>query len=184
MLVFVGWQSGRGRLRRFVAGESRGEKKSRCRERLDSAEKISRLRFVCFFFLFFFTRFGAFWVLRLLFANFDLSNFFGPITAHRVLFMDPQISLFSNFFIKNGSHDTIHIFKNYFATVFFSFQFQFSVFSCIQMDPQTQTRGLILETRKGVRVSKGKRAKKVRWVPTTTTLVILFALWRICLFLK
>ena len=42
------------------------------------------------------------------------------------LFMDPQISLFSNFFIKNGSHDTIHTFKNYFATMFsiFSFQFQ------------------------------------------------------------
>ena len=32
--------------------------------------------------------------------------------------MDLQIPLFSNFFIKNGSHDTIHIFKNYFATVF------------------------------------------------------------------
>ena len=32
----------------------------------------------------------------------------------------------SIFFIKNGSHGTIHIFKNYFATVFsvFSFQFQ------------------------------------------------------------
>ena len=37
-------------------------------------------------------------------------------------------------FIKNESHDTIHTFKNYFATVFFSFQFQFSVFSCIQTD--------------------------------------------------
>ena len=41
----------------------------------------------------------------------------------RVLFMDPQISLFINFFIKNGSHDTIYTFKNYFVTVFFSFQF-------------------------------------------------------------
>ena len=42
------------------------------------------------------------------------------------LFMDPQITLFSNFFIKNGSHGTIYTFKNYFATVFsvFSFQFQ------------------------------------------------------------
>ena len=29
-----------------------------------------------------------------------------------------QITLFSNFFIKNGSHSTIYIFKNYFATVF------------------------------------------------------------------
>ena len=43
-----------------------------------------------------------------------------------------QTSLFSNFFIKNGSHGTIHIFKNYFATMF-------SIFSkiCgIQMDPK------------------------------------------------
>ena len=29
-----------------------------------------------------------------------------------------QILLFSHFFIKNGSHSTIHILKNYFATVF------------------------------------------------------------------
>ena len=40
---------------------------------------------------------------------------------------------------------------------------------------------LIVETQKGVRVSESKRAKKVRWVPTTTTLVIVFALWGICL---
>ena len=38
------------------------------------------------------------------------------------------------------------------------------------------TRALRLETQKGVRVSEGKRAKKVRWVPTTTTLVIVVAL--------
>ena len=40
--------------------------------------------------------------------------------------MDPQITLFNNIFIKNGSHGTIYTFKNYFATVFsvFSFQFQ------------------------------------------------------------
>ena len=38
----------------------------------------------------------------------------------------PQTSLFINFFIKNGSHSTIHTFKNYFTTVFsvLSFQFQ------------------------------------------------------------
>ena len=44
----------------------------------------------------------------------------------RALFTDPQISFFINFFIKNGSHSIIYIFKNYFATVFsvFSFQFQ------------------------------------------------------------
>ena len=47
---------------------------------------------------------------------------FSMNSARYALFTDPQISLFSNFFIKNGSHGTIHIFKNYFAIVFFSFQ--------------------------------------------------------------
>ena len=36
----------------------------------------------------------------------------------------PQITLFSNFFFKNGSHNTIHTFKNYFRYSVFSFQFQ------------------------------------------------------------
>ena len=62
-------------------------------------------------------------------AKFDFSYFFQPISAHRALFMDPQISLFNNFFIKNWSHGTIHTFKNYFTTVFFSFSFQFSAVS-------------------------------------------------------
>ena len=39
---------------------------------------------------------------------------------------DPQISLFNNFFIKNKSHDTIYIFKNYFTTVFSVLVFSFS----------------------------------------------------------
>ena len=38
---------------------------------------------------------------------------------------------FINFFIKNGSHSTIHTFKNYFATVFSVFNFQFSKISSI-----------------------------------------------------
>ena len=67
-------------------------------------------------------------------AKFDFSIFL-PISAHRALFMDPQISLFSKFFIKNDSNGTIYTFKNYFATVFLSFQFQFLIFSCIQTDP-------------------------------------------------
>ena len=50
---------------------------------------------------------------------------FLPQTVHCVLFMDPQISLFSNFFIKNRSHDTIYTFKNYFATVISAISFQF-----------------------------------------------------------
>ena len=46
------------------------------------------------------------------------------------LFTDPQISLFSNFFIKNESHGTIHIFKNYFIRMFLVF----NKISCIQMN--------------------------------------------------
>ena len=40
------------------------------------------------------------------------ADFFNREQCIRALFMDPQISLFINFFIKNGSHDTIHTFKN------------------------------------------------------------------------
>ena len=87
------------------------------------------LRFFCFV-LFFSRILGQILLLRLLFIHcawivvtkFDLSNNFQPISAHHVPFTDPQISLFSNFFIKNGSHGTIHTFKNYFAIMFFSFQ--------------------------------------------------------------
>ena len=43
-----------------------------------------------------------------------------------VLFMDPQITLFSNFFIKNESHSTIYTFKNYFVIVFSVSVFSFS----------------------------------------------------------
>ena len=42
---------------------------------------------------------------------------------------DPQISLFNNFFIKNGSHDTIYTFKNYFITVFLDFSFSNNKFN-------------------------------------------------------
>ena len=49
--------------------------------------------------------------------------------------MDPQISLFNNFFIKNGSHGTIYTFKNYFATVFSVLSF--SKISPIQTDPNS-----------------------------------------------
>ena len=43
-----------------------------------------------------------------------------------VLFTVSQITLFNNFFIKNGSHSTIYTFKNYFATVFSVSIFSFS----------------------------------------------------------
>ena len=43
-----------------------------------------------------------------------------------------QTSLFSNSFIKNGFHSIIHMFKNYFTTVFLVFSF--SKISYIQTD--------------------------------------------------
>ena len=76
-------------------------------------------------FFFFFTHL---WDLQLLFMHkvWLFLAFFQPISAHRALFMNLQISLSSNFFIKNESHNIIHTFKNYFITIFFSFLFQFS----------------------------------------------------------
>ena len=50
---------------------------------------------------------------------------FSVANSDYVLFMDPQIPLFSNFFIKNGFHGTIYTFKNYFATVISAISFQF-----------------------------------------------------------
>ena len=43
-------------------------------------------------------------------------------TIH-ALFMGPTVTLFRKKNIKNGSHGTIHTFKNYFATVFSVFSF-------------------------------------------------------------
>ena len=53
------------------------------------------------------------------------------------MYYNSTVHVFKN--IKNGSHDTIHTFKNYFATVFLVFSFQFSVsvtISSIQTDPK------------------------------------------------
>ena len=47
---------------------------------------------------------------------------FSTVNSVRVYYLrDPQTSLFSNFFIKNGSHNTIHIFKKLFCYSVFSF---------------------------------------------------------------
>ena len=53
------------------------------------------------------------------------------------LFTVPQTSFFNNFFMKNGFHDTINIFKNYFVTMFSVFSF--SKISSIQTDPNSLT---------------------------------------------
>ena len=85
------------------------------------------LKFSVFHFFFFFFGFHVFQeVMWLLFINNShIGWLFHDEQYTRTLFMDPQIPLFSNFFIKNESHDTIHTFKNYFATVFLVFSFQF-----------------------------------------------------------
>ena len=81
--------------------------------------------FILFIFFFFSRVFGG---MRLLFneqcMNSSCKCWLFPVNG--ALFMDLQISLFSNFFIKNRSYGTIHIFKNYFAIFFsvFSFFFQ------------------------------------------------------------
>ena len=84
--------------------------------RLGSAFCISQMHVLVAFFFFF---------------NF-LSQNVWLFPAWYALFTDPQILLFSHFFIKNGSHSTIHIFENYFVTEFSVFSFQFwSIFKRI-----------------------------------------------------
>ena len=51
-----------------------------------------------------------------------------------LVFMGPVNMEFSKFCFKTGSHDTIHTFKNYFATIFSAISFQFSIISGIQID--------------------------------------------------
>ena len=64
-----------------------------------------------------------------------ISTSVGPVHCSR----DPQPHFSITFFIKNGSHSTIYTFKNYFATVFFIFQFSvFNKISCIQMDSKCE----------------------------------------------
>ena len=49
-------------------------------------------------------------------------KFYCSCTVH-ALFMGPTATLFKKKKIKNGSHGTIHTFKNYFVTVFSVFNF-------------------------------------------------------------
>ena len=43
--------------------------------------------------------------------------------------------------IKNGSHSTIHIYKNYFVTIFLVS----AKISCIQMDPKCELQNTLLK---------------------------------------
>ena len=98
---------------------------------LDWAENSRLCLQFSIFFFYAFVRLAALWDLLLLFMHCLMNSshkvwlfsFFQSISAHRVVFMDSQISLFNNFFIKNRYHGTIHTFKNYFTIIFFNFQF-------------------------------------------------------------
>ena len=93
------------------------------------------LRF-CVFPFFFFHMFSS-QAVTVYVRYINSSHNFWPVFCEQcihTLFMDPQISFFINFFIKNGSYGTIHTFKNYFATVFSVFSF--SKISSIQTDPK------------------------------------------------
>ena len=96
----------------------------------------SAFAFSCFLFFFFF-----------LAAVVD----FSPVnSAPMHCSRDPQNSLFSNFFIKNGSHGTIHTFKNCFTIVF-------SVFSKKKLYPNGLSLSLSLYG--GVFSTKSRRGE-------------------------
>ena len=89
--------------------------------------------FLSFFLSFFFsTRFPPHKWLLFMYGTWTIAatcdQFFGLVFREqciRALFMDPQISFFYQFFIKNGSYDIIYTFKNYFTTVISAINFQF-----------------------------------------------------------
>ena len=69
---------------------------------------------------------SAFWHLAFSFFSFFLFRRAFHVIIHCSVGLmhysrDPQTFLFSKNFIKNGSHDTIHTFKNYFTIVFLVF---------------------------------------------------------------
>ena len=59
---------------------------------------------------------------------------FGVFSGSCALFTKHTNAFFNKNNFKTGSHDTIHTFKNYFATIFSIFNFQFSVITSIQTD--------------------------------------------------
>ena len=83
----------------------------------------------CFFFFFFFFFFYAFYFRPG--DNYHCSHVITLLFTHcsntiYALFIGPTTTLFKKN-IKNGSHGTIYTFKNYFATVFSVFNFQFLI---------------------------------------------------------
>ena len=104
---------------------------------------IWRLRFVICVFLFFF----SFFVQPVIVDKSTVNS--APVHCSQI----SQITLFNHFFIKNWSHNTIYIFKNYFATVF-----SVSVkINSIQIDPNVNPQVIT--------VASG-RTRKIFWGPS------------------
>ena len=82
-----------------------------------SASTFWSLRFLCFFVCFFFFLLPAY-------VDFGGQKLLFCTVATLFMYCSDTVHALKN--IKNGSHGTFHTFKNYFATVFsvFSFQFQ------------------------------------------------------------
>ena len=93
--------------------------------RLDRALRLLEFRFFVFSFFFFFSPSQAVTV-YVLYINSN-RNIWPVFHEH--------LTSFINFFIKNGSHGTIHTFKNYFTTVFSVFNF--NKISFIQINPES-----------------------------------------------
>ena len=93
-----------------------------------SLNSTARFSLFFFFYLFFFLAFTRF--KRVRDKIYCLLYKCHCLLTVSVLFMycwwDPRL-LYTKKSIKNGSHDTIYIFKNYFTTVFSVFSFQFSI---------------------------------------------------------
>ena len=85
---------------------------------------VSAFSFFFFFFSRVFSPLAATVYVRYINSNRNFWQFFYEQYI-RALFTEPQIPFFINFFIKNGSHSTIYIFKNYFTTVISAINFQF-----------------------------------------------------------
>ena len=118
------------------------------------AFQFLRFLLLSFFLSFFFfsTRFPPHKWLLFMYGTWTIAatcdQFFRPVFREqciRALFMDPQITFFYQFFLKNGSYDIIYTFKNYFTTVISAINFQF------QQNKSYPNRPLIKKIKKGLR---------------------------------
>ena len=102
---------------------------------------FSHVHVFCLFFFFFFLRVNS----NLTWVHRSCTVYY---CSYTVLHCSCTVYVLKN--IKNGFHDTIYTFKNYFATVFsvFSFQFQFSAtINSIQTDPLSNLHTTLYMTR-------------------------------------